>query len=996
MSKATAAVARWSRGAAGAIRHPGRALDELTGPGPVYALLILFGLNAVDELDRTAFGILLPEIREEFGLDLTSILALIAVVAAGALALQIPIAQYSDRHRRVPVALGGAAVWAFFSLMTGLVSTVFFLGVARAGSGIGKAVVDPTHNSLLADYYPPVNRPGVYSFHRAANALGQFVGPLLAGLLAYWFDWRVPFLVFAVPSIILVILGLKMREPIRGRWEREAMGASAETVDTEEEPASFAEAWRTCWKITGLRRIWYALPFLAASLIGFVTLASLFYEEEFGLNEVARGSVAAAVEPLQLVGLIIGARVAMKYVLTEPGRILKFLSWISLAAAVLAAIFALAPNIVVAVLANAAITAGLAIVGPGILASLSLAIPPRTRSLGFSIASLWVLPGLAILPLIGAIGDAWGIRLGMLVMTPVFLIGGLIIASAGDLIGDDIRQVWRVAAARSEDLYERQHGNPRILIARELEVGYDGVQVLFGVDMEILEGEIVALLGTNGAGKSTLLRAICGVIEADRGAVVFDGIDITHAPPYEIAARGVVQVPGGAGVFPSLTVDENLRLAGWLRRKDDPEGTEVAMARAIEHFPILGRRGHEPAGDLSGGQQQMLALGMALIAQPKLLMIDELSLGLAPVVVERLLPLVREIRDDGATVILVEQSVNLALTVADRAYFMEKGEIRFEGPAADLLDRPDLLRSVFLEGAGSNGAPPSAAAIAAHARPVAREGRPEDDGPAMAVAGLTRSFGGLTAVADVTFSAAPGEIVGIIGPNGAGKTTLFDLISGFVPADRGTIVLGAEDITGCSVAERAWRGLGRSFQDARLFPALTVEETIAVALERWIDVRDPLNPALRLPAAFDSEEHVRQRVDELIELFGIEGFRSRFVRELSTGSRRVVDLACVAAHRPTVVLLDEPSSGIAQRETEALGPLLERLRDGLGAALVVVEHDVPLVTRVADRIIAMDQGAVIADGPPSEVLSDGAVVASYLGSDRHAIARSGVTPGGES
>ncbi len=920
MSKATAAVARWSRGAAGAIRHPGRALDELTGPGPVYALLILFGLNAVDELDRTAFGILLPEIREEFGLDLTSILALIAVVAAGALALQIPIAQYSDRHRRVPVALGGAAVWAFFSLMTGLVSTVFFLGVARAGSGIGKAVVDPTHNSLLADYYPPVNRPGVYSFHRAANALGQFLGPLLAGLLAYWFDWRVPFLVFAVPSIILVILGLKMREPIRGRWEREAMGASAETVDTEEEPASFAEAWRTCWKITGLRRIWYALPFLAASLIGFVTLASLFYEEEFGLNEVARGSVAAAVEPLQLVGLIIGARVAMKYVLTDPGRILKFLSWISLAAAVLAAIFALAPNIVVAVLANAAITAGLAIVGPGILASLSLAIPPRTRSLGFSIASLWVLPGLAILPLIGAIGDAWGIRLGMLVMTPVFLIGGLIIASAGDLIGDDIRQVWRVAAARSEDLYERQHGNPRILIARELEVGYDGVQVLFGVDMEILEGEIVALLGTNGAGKSTLLRAICGVIEADRGAVVFDGIDITHAPPYEIAARGVVQVPGGAGVFPSLTVDENLRLAGWLRRKDDPEGTEVAMARAIEHFPILGRRGHEPAGDLSGGQQQMLALGMALIAQPKLLMIDELSLGLAPVVVERLLPLVREIRDDGATVILVEQSVNLALTVADRAYFMEKGEIRFEGPAADLLDRPDLLRSVFLEGAGSNGAPPSAAAIAAHARPVARHGRPEDDGPAMAVAGLTRSFGGLTAVADVTFSAAPGEILGIIGPNGAGKTTLFDLISGFVPADRGTIVLGAEDITGCSVAERAWRGLGRSFQDARLFPALTVEETIAVALERWIDVRDPLNPALRLPAAFDSEEHVRQRVDELIELFGIEGFRSRFVRELSTGSRRVVDLACVAAHRPTVVLLDEPSSGIAQRETEALGP----------------------------------------------------------------------------
>ena len=991
MSRATAAVGSWVRGAGTAIRHPHRALDELTGPGPVYALLILFGLNAVDELDRTAFGILLPEIRDAFGLDLTAILTLIAVVAAGALVLQIPIAQYSDRHKRVPVALGGAVVWGIFSVMTGLVSTVFMLGVARAGSGIGKAVVDPTHNSLIADYYPPHNRPGVYSFHRAANAVGQFLGPLLAGLLAYWFSWRVPFIVLAIPTAVLVVLGLKMREPIRGRWEREAMGASAETVDIEEEPASFAEAWRTCWKIAGLRRIWYALPFLAASLIGFVTLASLFYEEEFGLNEVARGSVAAAVEPLQLVGLIIGAKVATRYVLTDPGRILKFLSWISLAASVLAAIFALAPNIVVAVAANALITAGLAIVGPGILATLSLAIPPRTRSLGFSIASLWVLPGLIVLPLIGAIGDSWGIRTGMLVMTPVFFIGGLVIASAGNLVGDDIRQVWRVAAARSEDLYERRHGNPMILIARELEVGYDDVQVLFGVDMQVREGEIVALLGTNGAGKSTLLRAICGVIEADRGAVVFDGTDITHAPPYEIAARGVVQVPGGAGVFPSLTVDENLRLAGWLRRKDDPEGTETALARAIEHFPILGQRGHEPAGDLSGGQQQMLALGMALIARPKLLMIDELSLGLAPVVVERLLPLVREIRDDGATVILVEQSVNLALTVADRAYFMEKGEIRFEGPAAELLERPDLLRSVFLEGAGANGAGQPKAKV----RQRERERPVDATGPAIAIQGLTRSFGGLTAVDDVTFSAEPGEIVGIIGPNGAGKTTLFDLISGFVPADRGTVHLGDEDISGCSVAERAWRGLGRSFQDARLFPALTVEETIAVALERWIDVRDPVNPALRLPSAFDSEEQVRERVEELIELFGIGGFRSRFVRELSTGSRRVVDLACVAAHRPTVVLLDEPSSGIAQRETEALGPLLERLRDGLGAALLVVEHDVPLVTGVADRIVAMDQGAVIADGLPDEVLNDGAVVASYLGSDRHAIARSGVSPGGE-
>ena len=145
-----------------------------------------------------------------------------------------------------------------------------------------------------------------------------------------------------------------------------------------------------------------------------------------------------------------------------------------------------------------------------------------------------------------------------------------------------------------------------------------------------------------------------------------------------------------------------------------------------------------------------------------------------------------------------------------------------------------------------------------------------------------------------------------------------------------------------------------------------------------------MTAALHLPNAYDSERNVRVRVDELIELLGLGQFRTKFVRELSTGSRRIVDLACLLAHRPTVILLDEPSSGIAQRETEALGPLLLRIRDETGASLVVIEHDMPLVRSVTDRLVAMDQGAVIADGPPDEVLADPQVVASYLGTfDAH-------------
>jgi branched-chain amino acid transport system ATP-binding protein len=258
-----------------------------------------------------------------------------------------------------------------------------------------------------------------------------------------------------------------------------------------------------------------------------------------------------------------------------------------------------------------------------------MAIPPRARALGFSIGSLWILPGLIVLPLIGAIGDAWGIRWGMGMMAPVYLIGGLILSTAGFVIKDDIAQVWQTAAARAEVATERRAGRSKLLLVRGLNVSYGDVQILFDVDFEVEEGEIVALLGTNGAGKSTLLKSISGVVEADRGAIMFDGREMTFAPPNEVAQRGVIQVAGGQGVFPSLTVQENLDVAGWLHRRD-PEGLATDAARVYELFPALDSRRSEPAANLSGGQQQMLAIGMALLGRPRLLMVDELSLGLAP------------------------------------------------------------------------------------------------------------------------------------------------------------------------------------------------------------------------------------------------------------------------------------------------------------------------------------------------------------------------------
>jgi branched-chain amino acid transport system ATP-binding protein len=346
--------------------------------------------------------------------------------------------------------------------MTGLASTLLVLAIARSGSGIGKAVVDPTHNSLIADFYDIESRPSVYSFHRAANAVGACVGPLVAGVVGYRYGWRWPFILFAFPTFLFVVLAWKMREPIRGAHERRAMGASEEAALTEEESPSFAEAWRIVWKIESLRRIWYSLPFLAVALIGFASLASVLYEQLFDLDEQARGFVAAAVEPAQVAGLVIGARIATRLMAKGPDQVLRFLSHIAFIVSAALVAFALAPNVYVAVAVNVIVTGAVAILAPGIFASLSLAIPPRARSMGFSVASLWVIPGLAILPIIGAIGDSFGLRVGMLLMVPVFLVGGLIIATTKDTINGDIADVWRGAAARSEVLYERRQGRSKL------------------------------------------------------------------------------------------------------------------------------------------------------------------------------------------------------------------------------------------------------------------------------------------------------------------------------------------------------------------------------------------------------------------------------------------------------------------------------------------------------------------------------------------------------
>src|SRR5436305_4081461 len=301
----------------------------------------------------------------------------------------------------------------------------------------------------------------------------------------------------------------------------------------------------------------------------------------------------------------------------------------------------------------------------------------------------------------------------------------------------------------AHDEYEAPAADGPALVCRGVDVAYDKVQVLFGVDMDVERNEIVALLGTNGAGKSTLLKAISGLVDPAAGKIWFDGQDITTADAVTTSKMGIIQVPGGKAVFPTLTVAEHFKASAWLYQRDDPSEIQARIERVLTLFPRVRERWDQMAGNLSGGEQQQLALGMAFVAKPKLLIIDELSLGLAPTIVEQLLDIVRQIHEQGCTIILVEQSVNVALTVASRAYFMEKGEVRFSGPTEDLLERGDILRSVFLEGAAAGKGDKAQTRAKVVAAAGGGNGGSRDEPPILEVTGLTRRFGGITAVDDV-------------------------------------------------------------------------------------------------------------------------------------------------------------------------------------------------------------------------------------------------------
>ena len=704
LTSASAARARASFGVTGdAI--PG-SLSESVDSGAGWLPLVSLGILGGGVLAGGVVVLLAPQIAVSLGREVDGIGNLLGFWALGVV-LGSPLALRAGTWRGRPLLAGAAGALTTLSFVTGALATNgAMLGIAALVSGFAAVLAGSVHRALIADLYPPLALSHVISTYGAIALTTASTASLVAFPIVSSTDlsWRAALLVIAGPLAAAAILVSALSEPGSGMPDaiRLARATGLGEADSPRRPG-FVEALHRCYIVGCVRPALGVCAVLGALGYGTVVYGGYLLSERHGLSSdlvavtVAGAGVMAA---LCLLGLSGSAAAGFR---ASPPRLVQLgVTGLVISGACLIAL-ATAPWAWLAAIALVLTPAGTAIATVSVDRLLAGALPAELRGTAGALSAsyatvLGVGAGGAVL---AAVDERFGLGWSLATLGVVTWLSAAVLQAVQRSSGDDVERAVNAVLERAELSTARRSGaSLPLLSARRIDFSYGPLQILFGVDFTIEEGEMVALLGTNGAGKSTLLKVLSGLGHPSGGTVRYRGEDITFADPRDRVRLGITQIPGGKAVFGPLSVAENLQLYGYAHgrnRKRVAQGIEQGFAA----FPRLHERRNSPASTLSGGEQQMLALTKSLILEPSLLLIDELSLGLAPKVVGELLEMVRAINAQGTAVVLVEQSVNVALSLAHRAYFMEKGQVRFEGPTADLLDRPDVFRSVFLSTGGA-------------------------------------------------------------------------------------------------------------------------------------------------------------------------------------------------------------------------------------------------------------------------------------------------------
>jgi ABC-type branched-subunit amino acid transport system ATPase component/sugar phosphate permease len=675
-------------------------------------LVLLTGAALIPGTFTNGISLIGHNLQVSFHMSNASLGAVAFVAQVSQLMWAVPLALWADRGSRKTVAAVSLLIFAVFGSLMSISPNVWAFAFLYIAASIGSGVNNTVHNSYLSDAYPTEARGRVFSWHNLSDPLSQTIGILIFGyVVTVAHSWRYGLLV-ALVGIPMGFALFTLREPEKGANESShILKASGMDLHSQQEKAPRVLLGSAMTRLLRIRSLYYEL--VAVAILGFVGTGSalfgnLFFFDKFHLDTAGRSEIYAIIGLAAFLGLPLAYVIGDRYFRRAPQRPLIIAGFCISAYGVLYVSSLYVPKLWMAVtlqtLANAAVSP-LAIC---IFMTLAATAPPEMRTICFAMFGVYslVFGGFAGSVIVGAISDAigglHGIVVSLTIIAPVCLVGGFLLILGSRSVKRDITLVIEDVIERYTEGKRRQEGGEiPALQVHNLDFYYGTNQVLFDVNLEVEQGEMVALLGTNGAGKSTLLRAVSGLSHPHRGVVRIFGMNCTYLEPEQIIDQGVALLVGGKMTFPGLSVRDNLRIGGHTMRRDRAKSA-AALREALGVFPELADRIEQPAGTLSGGEQQMLALARVMMTRPRLLLIDELALGLAPMTVDRLMGMVRRINEEGATVILVEQSVNRAMSLAQRCFFMERGEIRFDGPTTELMQRDDLLRPVFL-GTASTG-----------------------------------------------------------------------------------------------------------------------------------------------------------------------------------------------------------------------------------------------------------------------------------------------------